>query len=123
MGAAYFIVLERKIEGLDSDIDGKWLARQAGHLDVAARELGVRPLSEFFSIDPEEAADFMECENVADVELPPLQYFSAQDGLATVRALLPRPEAKDAIHDLKDCERILSAAAKQGIGWYLACDF
>jgi hypothetical protein len=47
-----------------------------------------------------------------------LQQFSAQDGLATVKALLPRPEAQAALHDLKDCERILSVAAQHGVGWH-----
>src|SRR5258708_6116603 len=102
MGAAYFIVLERKIDGLDTMIDGKLLARTAEVLDVIARELGVRPISEFISIDPDQAADFLRGEGaeVGDIELPPLQQFSAHDGLATLRALLSRPEAQPAIHDL-----------------------
>ena len=64
MGAAYFIVLEREIDGLDTGIDGKSLSQQIDTLDQAARDLGVRPLSEFFSIAPEEAANFMEGEGM-----------------------------------------------------------
>ncbi|HXI71452.1 MAG TPA: hypothetical protein VNN22_13940 [Verrucomicrobiae bacterium] len=120
MGAAHYIVLERAIAGLDTLIDGKSLSRNMESLDAAARQLGVRPLSEFFSMDPEELAEFMD--GADDVELPPLQQFSAQEGLATVRALLSRPEAQSAIQDLQDCERILNVAAEQGVGWHFQID-
>ena len=95
MGSAHYIVLERKIDGLDTMMDGKSLSRHIESLDVAARELGVRPLSEFFSIAPEQAAEFMEGEGVetGETELPPLQQFSAQEGLTTVRALLSHAQA------------------------------
>ena len=61
MGSAHYIVLERKIDGLDTMMDGKSLSRHIESLDMAARQLGVRPLSEFFSIAPEQAAEFIEC--------------------------------------------------------------
>jgi hypothetical protein len=127
MGAAYFIVLEREIEGLDTAMDGKGLSHEIESLDAAARELGVRPLSDFFSADPEQAAEFMEGEGIdaSGIELPPLQQFSAQDGLTTVRALLARGRA-NADHvgeDLRECERILSAAAQRGVGWHFDIDF
>jgi hypothetical protein len=121
MGAAYFIVLERKIDGLDTMLDGKLLARTAEDLDALAPQLGVRPISEFISVNPKQAFEFMDGD-IGDIELPPLQQFSAHDGLATVRALLSRPEAKPAIQDLRDCERILIAAAQQGVGWHLEID-
>ena len=72
MSAAHFIVLEREIEGLVSAMDGKSLSNEIESLDAAARELGVRPLSKFFSADPEEAAEFMEGEGIdtAGIELP-----------------------------------------------------
>ena len=121
MGAAYFIVLERKIDGLDTFMNGKRLSRAMGSLDEAARQLGVRPLSEFFSIDLKEAAEFADMD-ISEVKLPPLQQFSAEDGLATLRSLVTCPEAQVAIEDLKDCERILSAAAKHGVGWHFEID-
>jgi hypothetical protein len=126
MGAAYFIVLERKIDGLDTGMDGKSLSRHIDSLDEAARELGVRPLSEFFSADPEEMADFMEGEGIdaGDGELPALQQFTPQDGLATVRALAAHAAAgADGVaQDLRECERILSAAAQHGVGWHFEID-
>src|SRR6266404_7415238 len=126
MGVAHYIVLERKIDGLDTAMDGKSLSRQIESLDEAARELGVRPLSEFFSADPAQMAEFMQGEGIEadDVELPPLQQFTEEDGLATVRALASHAAARaDGVaQDLRDCERILSAAAQHGVGWHFEID-
>ncbi len=127
MGAANYIVLERTVEGLDTMMDGKGLARHGEELEAAAQRLGVRPLVEFFSADPTEVAEFMEGEGVEmDVtELPPLQHFSAEEGLATVRALLTQASLWDemVIQDLNDCERILTVAAKHQVRWHLEGDF
>src|SRR5215213_3919209 len=112
MGAAYFIVLEREIEGLDTSMDGKSLSRKMEALDDAAHELGVRPLSAFFSADPEQLAEFVADEegNAGSIELPPLHNFTAQDGLVTVRALVAHAAARaDGVaEDLRECERILN---------------
>lgn len=121
MGSAYYIVLEKDIDGLDTLMDGKGLSRHVQSLDEAARELGVRPLSEFLSMDGD-ALDDVIGDDAGDFEVPPLEQFSALDGLATVRALLPRPEAQPAIQDLQACERILTAAARQGIRWHFQMD-
>ena len=121
MGAACYIVLETKIDGLDTTMDGKSLSRHIESLDSVAQQLGVRPLTEFTSMDADALADVLG-DDAAGIETPPLQHFSAQDGLATVRALLPRPEAQPALHDLKDCERILSVAAERGFGWHFQID-
>ena len=84
MSAAYFIVLERKIDGLDAMMNGKSLSKHMKLLDQAAGELDVTPLSEFYSIDPEQAAEFWADEGIepGDIKLPPLEQFSAQAGLA-----------------------------------------
>jgi len=123
---AYFIVLENKIDGLDTLTDGEGMSRHMESLDEAARQLGVRPLAEFFSIDPEQAAEFMEGEGMdaGEVKLPALEQFSAEDGLATVRALLPHPaaQADDVATDLRECERILGVAAKHGVRWHFEVD-
>ncbi|NBV24604.1 MAG: hypothetical protein EBS05_22120 [Proteobacteria bacterium] len=127
MGAAYYIVLERELDGVKTDMDGKSLSRHMDALDEAARSLGVKPLSEFFSADPAEAAAFMADEGMEpdDLELPPLQHYTAADGLVTVRALVNHEAGKadDVGQDLSDCERILTAADQHGIRWHFAVDF
>jgi len=121
MGAAFYIALEKEIDGLDTMMDGKMLSRHIESLDSVAQKLGVRPLTEFISMDADALASIVG-DDADGIEIPPLQHFSAQDGLVTVRALLPRPEAQPAIQDLKDCERILSTAAQHGVGWHLQVD-
>src|SRR5207248_440483 len=82
MAAAYFIVLEREIDGVNTDMNGKSLARHIESLDETARELGVRPLSEFFSANPDKLAEFLENEDmdIGDATPPVLHQFTAQDG-------------------------------------------
>ena len=133
MGAAFFVVLERKIDGLDAMMDGKAISRSSEILDSIATQIGVRSLSEFISIDPGQAADFLAGEgtDVDGLELPPLCQFSASDGLASVRALMAQVQknsdtVKDAdwiIQDFRDCERILSEAEKNRVGWHFEVDF
>jgi hypothetical protein len=98
-------------------MDGKSLSRHIEALDDTARKLGVRPLSEFFSMPPDELAGFLD--DAGDIELPPLQHFSAHDGLATVRALLAHTPTHAADHlagDFRECERILTVAAQHEVG-------
>lgn len=122
MGSAYYIVLEKEIDGLTTSMDGKSLSLHITLLDKAAGELGVRPLSEFFSMPPNELADFMD--GTDNLELFALQQFSAQEGLTTIRALLGHtPVHKDwVVEDLQDCEQILKIAAAQGVGWHFQID-
>lgn len=133
MGTAYFIVLERPVMGLDTSMDGKSLAKEVADLDWTAIEIGVRPLSEFVSVNSEMARDFLEGEGVStsDIPLPEVQQFTAEDGLKSVRMLFQEiqawvSDAKDTtgvLADLRDCERILEIAAKQGVQWHFEVDF
>jgi hypothetical protein len=82
MGAALYIALEHPIPDFDPFVNGKALSKTSGQLDAIATELGVRPLMEFFSADPEMAAEFLP----EGVEAPPRVWFTAAAGLVTVRA-------------------------------------
>jgi len=125
VGSALYIVLEKKIPGLDAMVDGKMLAQAEEHLAKAAQRLKVRPLMEFFSINPAEAAGFLEDEG-AEAEIPAEQWFSAEEGLKTVQALLGEmensPESKITKDDLLGFERVLREAQKQRVRWHLAVD-
>ena len=104
-------------------MDGKSISQHIDSLDQAARDLGVRPLSEFSSVAPEQAADFIK--DAGEIELPPLRQFTAQEGLATVTALAAHRVARAGgiAQDLQDCERILSTGAQHGVGWHFEVDF
>jgi hypothetical protein len=126
MGAALYIALEKEIPGVDTMIDGKMLSKAERRLAKAAKRLGVRPLMEFFSTNADEAADLLG-EDAAGLELPPGQWFSAEEGLQTVDALLAEAEVSTdlqaAKNDLADCQRVLREAQKHGVRWHLAIDF
>ena len=133
MGTAYFIVLERPVAGLDTSMDGKSLAKEVADLDWTAKETGVRPLSEFVSVNPDMAREFLEGQGMStsDMSMPELQQFTAEEGLKSVRMLLREiqawvPGAKDTrgiLADLRECERILDAAAGQSVRWHFEVDF
>jgi hypothetical protein len=126
MGAALYIVLEKEIPGVDTMIDGKMLSRAEKDLAGAAKRLGVRALMEFFSTSADEVSDLLG-EDAAGIEIPPVQWFSATEGLKTVQALLGEaessPDLKGAKDDLLGCERVLKEAEKHGVRWHLAVDF
>lgn len=134
MSAALYIVLERDIPEFDAFVNGKALSSAENQLDRAAEELGVTPLMAFFSMDPQEAMDFLEGEPEANGDVPDLpaeQWFDARDGLATVRALRQHldknPKAvrnsEAVVRDLGEFETVLQRAASAEVRWHLAVDF
>jgi hypothetical protein len=131
MGAAYYITLEREIEGFHSMTDGKALIAASDKLEKVARKLQVTPLGGFVSAGAEELEDLLG-EDAADVpDLPPKTWHPAKDGLKTVRALLDhvRRSPKDVkesdrvVADLEDLERILLKAEQENVKWHLSVDF
>jgi hypothetical protein len=126
MGAALYIALEKQIPDFDSVIDGKMLGKSEKQLVAAAKRLGVRPLMEFFSTSAQEAEDLLG-DDVAGIDIPAGQWFSPEDGLKTVNALLAQaeisPELRATKDDLLDCQRVLREAQKHGVRWHLAIDF
>jgi hypothetical protein len=126
MGNALYIALETTLPVVDTIIDGKMLSKAEEHLAKAADRLGVRPLMEFFSTSADEAANLLG-EDVAGIDIPAAQWFSAEEGLKTVDALLSEaadsPELRIVMDDLLGCQRILREARKRGVRWRLAIDF
>src|SRR5213596_3595860 len=126
MGAALYITLEKKIPDVDTMIDGKMLSKAEKHLAKSAKRLSVRPLMDFFSTSADEAADLLG-EDVAGIDIPAAQWFSAEEGLRTVDALLAEADTSDKLKVAKDdllgCQRVLREAQKHGVRWHLAMDF
>src|SRR5438132_13137980 len=69
LAAAYFIVLERKEDGLDCSMEGKALARASEALEDIAMLHNVRPLTGFTSIDPKPAATYLAGEGLEGNEI------------------------------------------------------
>jgi hypothetical protein len=123
MSAALYPVLEGADIGLDVVVDGKALARDSVLLDRLARRAGVTPLTEFISVDSD---DYGILED-AGIELPAAKWFSAADGLTTVRALLngvsqARDGAAALLADLHALEKLLVQADERRVRWHLAVD-
>ena len=135
MGAALYIALENDSAGVENIVDGKALSRAEGELAALAHRLGVRPLMDFFSMSAEEFEEQAEQFNpLAGIPDPPAyreDWFTAEEGLATVRALISHLQANpDAIGhpervmgDLEDFAQVLEEAGKRSIRWHLCVDY
>src|ERR1700709_601594 len=91
MAASMYIVVEGEDPGFDIFVNGRALARHEDALERLALRLNVRPMIEFFSADENSLSLLIE-EGAGNPDLmrrlPPPQWYSAGDGLATVRALV-----------------------------------
>ncbi|RXS93062.1 hypothetical protein [Silvibacterium dinghuense] len=132
MSASMYIVVEGEDPGFDIFVNGHALARNEDALEKLALRLGVKPLLEFFSADENSMALLLE-EGAGDPEwaktLPPPQWFSPTDGLATIRTLIlflrrsPAElgsETMPVVQELEEYERVLSKTETRSLRWQLA---
>ncbi len=130
MSSALYIVLDRKVPGLDTFMNGKALAAAEEVVTANCERLGVRDLWSFYSVDPLDVADPLDdLDDFGDLDVregsTAESWFPATDGLATIRALrqaLPGKTVSAVLTDLSDMERILAEAERAGARWYLAVD-
>jgi hypothetical protein len=96
------------------------------YLDQLAQEAGVRPLSEFISEESE--SYFGEGKATVTIGgLPTSLWFTAPEGLVTIRGLLAYltthteavAEVKRVISELRQCEDALLELGKKGVRWHL----
>ena len=127
-----YIVVEGEDPGYDIFVNGRALARHEDALERLALKLGVRPLIEFFSADENSMALLIE-EGGGNPELmrrlPPPQWYPADDGLATVRALVAElqddpqqlgTEGSQVLSELLEYAVVLERTMKSGLRWHLA---
>jgi hypothetical protein len=124
-----YIVLERKIPGVDTHVNGSYLSKNSDQLEQLAIHLGVKPLMAFFSTSPEEVADLIGEDHISHLPQAVEQWFRAQDGLATVDALLANLSKAQFVQvdrvelELKEWARLLQLARSKETGWHLAVDY
>ena len=135
MGASVYIALEKQFKNSDAlpVVDGKAIAKNMKKLTHTATKLGVKPLDVFVSVNQDELANLIGEDAVAKsgVELPKEQWFSASEGLTTIKKLLSHVETnktgfdkpESLINDLKAVEKKLVLAKSKNIGFRLAWDF
>ena len=127
-----YIVVEGEDPGFDIFVNGHALARNEDALEKLAMRLNVKPLLEFFSADQNSMALLLE-EGAGDPEwaktLPPPQWFSPEEGLATVRTLLDYlqdaptalgSETEQVLGELAEYERVLRKTVQRNLRWQLA---
>lgn len=132
MAASMYIVVEGEDPGYDIFVNGRALARYEDALERVALRLGVKPLIEFFSADENSMSLLIE-EGAGNPELirrlPPPQWYSPADGLATVRALISAleqnpqqlgTEGPQVLSELQEYARVLDKANGAGHRWHLA---
>jgi hypothetical protein len=132
MAASLYIVVEGEDPGFDIFVNGHALARNEDALERMAERLTVRPLLEFFSADENSMALLLE-QGAGNPEwaqhLPQPQWFSPEQGLATVGALLQflqgsptalGSETAGVISELREYERVLRKTAERRLRWHLA---
>lgn len=134
MGLAWYIAAEREVAGLDSLANGKSIAHaDEQRLEQLCLELGVSPLMDFFSVDPQETEALLEAYLDQDEEplsTPEEQWFSANEGLITVRALEQHLQEKPGrldhqqavLQDLAEYRAILEVLQHHQVRWHLAID-
>ncbi len=127
-----YIVVEGEDPGFDIFVNGRALARHEDALERLALRLNVRPMIEFFSADENSMSLLIE-EGAGNPDLmrrlPPPQWYSAGDGLATVRALVeflkddPQQlgtEGPLVLEELQEYARVLEKTMGAGLRWHLA---
>jgi hypothetical protein len=132
MAASMYIVVEGEDPGFDIFVNGRALARHEDALERVALRLGVKPLIEFFSADENSMSLLIE-EGAGNPELmrklPPPQWYTAGDGLATVQALMAAlqddpqqlgTEGPQVLSELEEYERVLRKTMGAGLRWHLA---
>jgi len=131
MSAAFYIVFDSPEPGFEPFVNGKALSRASEAVEAAAVKAGVAPLMSFFSISPDDAAALAEESgaDMGDADIPSEAWFSADDGLRTVAALLGALETDPASlgegvrEDLLEFEAVLRQAKGRGLRWHLGIDY
>jgi hypothetical protein len=132
MAASMYIVVEGEDPGYDIFVNGRALARHEDALERLALDLNVRPLIDFFSADENSMSLLIE-EGAGNPDLirrlPPPQWYTPQDGLTTILALLhaihddPQQlgsEGEQVLSELMEYAQVLEKTAIRKLRWHLA---
>ena len=127
-----YIVVEGDDPGYNTFVNGRFLARHEDALEKLSLDLGVRPMIEFFSADENSMALLIE-EGAGSADLlrrlPPPQWYAADQGLLTVRALrdslradtqILGSEGRAVLLELEEYVVVLEKTAARGLRWHLA---
>lgn len=127
-----YIVVEGEDPGYDIFVNGRVLAQHEDAVEQLALRLGVRPLIDFFSADENSMALLIE-EGAGNPDLlpnlPPPQWYTPSDGIATVSALIEELhtdpgalglETPLVLAELEEYAAVLHKTAQRNLLWHLA---
>ncbi|CAN5503998.1 hypothetical protein BH09PLA1_BH09PLA1_11390 [soil metagenome] len=134
MALAFVITLDKELPGAGDSYKksgaGKALAREISRLDLAARTKKVTAIESFLSENPDVLREQLKADGFdpSKMRLPPEQWFTADEGLTTVRGLTEHVTAKlndfkqpnPILRDLKAIETLLMAAQTAGVRFHFA---
>jgi hypothetical protein len=131
MALGFIITLERPFDGSDALLKpatGKALARESARIESAARRKGVTGISGFLSEDQSRLVEQMKADGFdpSKMRIPPERWFTAGDGLVTVRALAAYVTANlndfkqpnPILRDLKAADAVLAKAESNGVRFH-----
>jgi hypothetical protein len=128
MGMSFNVAFNQKVAPYDKlGADHVAVGDSMERLDKVAKKHKLAMLSEFHSIDPEEAAEMFDMDP-EEMGLPPLQWYDPEKGLAAVRGLItllredPQaiPKSSAILKDLEEIVLELLAASKQKAKFHFA---
>jgi len=133
MSVAFYIVTEREVEGLETFVNGKAIAKVS---DKAMQDIctsaGVKSIYDFVSTDPEELAEFLGDEGAEETEsLAAEQWFAPKEGLEWTKKLSAYLNANPTVikgtsgvlSDLTEYEEVFKGLQSHGVRWHFAVDF
>lgn len=123
MSVVFNAVSER---GAGQTSDCVAIANSIGALDRLATTLGVTPLGEFIGGDPSDWLDEAQAKKLR--KFGDAQWFSAKEGLQTVRSLIREltdgagvlVDRTQLLGELKDYERFLAGLEEKSVRWRIA---
>jgi hypothetical protein len=133
MGLGWHVILERDLSLPPVDpAQGRSLIFYQHELDELARLLDVAPLTGFVSAVPERVAEYLREQGLDPDKFPVAEedWFSAAEGLATVRGLIEHIRAMPKavtdpvrlVRDLEAVQGVLGLAAAQDVRFHLASE-
>lgn len=144
MGAAYYIVVNSDDPGFTTSIDGKALAKDSSEIDVIAKSLGFKLLSEYFSQSPEDArleiAGLLGIDDennlppeyeIAFQNSPPEVWYEAEHGAGyaakVAEHIRNEPDSvknpEGVLYDLEAMASVMEECIKNGLKWHLLVDY
>ena len=130
MSTAYFIVLEDESLGIDTFVNGKFIAQSFDELNVFCKTHQLKTVEDYFSQDASEFMD--EIEGMEDFNIPAqdIQWFEAQEGIDWCQTLIKKLNNEPSnlnveliVEDLDEYASVFKRIKTHDIKWHFELDY